>query len=179
MDPARSVVPVSRARGWYWPWLLASGMLGVVLINVVMLAVAASDANGAVVEADYYRKAVAWDRTLAARAASAALGWQPAVTLTRLDGPSGAVTVQLRDRAGRPLPGVRVEVTLIHNLAAAHPVHTRFQTASSGVGRQAVPLRWPGRWEARLIATRGPDRFEWEGRVELEDASGAAPSPAR
>ena len=71
-------------HGWYWPWLLATGLLGIVAVNVTMLFVANSDANGSVVEPDYYRKAVQWDSTMAHRAASDRLGWTASVACRSL-----------------------------------------------------------------------------------------------
>jgi len=178
MDAARSDVAVSRSRGWYWPWLLASGMLGIVGVNVVMFAVAASDANGAVVEADYYRKAVDWDRALAARAASAALGWRPSVTLARYTGGEGRLSVGLTDASGRSLTDATVDATLIHNRDAAHPVRVTLRSGSSGEHAAPVPLRWAGRWELRLVARRGADRFEWVGHVDAADLDVAVvPAP--
>ena len=77
-------------NGWYWPWLLVLGMSGIVGVNVVMLFVANSDANGVVVEPDYYRKAVQWDSTMAHRAASDLLGWTATVALSADAAAAGA-----------------------------------------------------------------------------------------
>jgi hypothetical protein len=79
-------------RGWYWPWLLATGLLGIVAVNVTMLLVANSDANGSVVEPDYYRKAVQWDSTMAHRAESDLLRWTAAVSLSAGGPPQGSTS---------------------------------------------------------------------------------------
>lgn len=164
-----------RRTGWYWPWLLVLGMLGIVGVNVAMLVVADSDANGAVVEADYYRKAVAWDSTLARRARSDALGWHAAIRLEARPEATPVVRVALADAAGRPVTGATVDAVLIHNVDAAHPRTVTLREAAPGEYRMAARLGHPGRWEVRLVATRGAERFEADARADLAADAPLAP----
>lgn len=163
-----------RRPGWYWPWLLTAGMAGLVSVNVAILVAANSDANGAVVEADYYRKAVEWDSTLARRARSAALDWHADVRLAPRQGETPLVRVVLTDAVGHPVTGAHVEAVLIHNADAAHPRAVTLPEGAPGAYAVGARLGLRGMWEVRLVATRGDARFELDTRVDL--ASG--PSPA-
>jgi len=156
-----------RRPGWYWPWLLTVGMAGLVSVNVAMLVAANSDANGAVVEADYYHKAVTWDSTLARRARSDALGWRAEVRLAPRAGATPVVRVALIDADGRPVTGATVEAVLIHNADAAHPRAVTLPERAPGAYATGARLGRPGLWEVRVVATRGDDRFETDVRTDL------------
>lgn len=149
-------------KGWYWPWLLATGMSGIVGVNVWMLFVATGDANGSVVEPDYYRKAVAWDSTMALRAASDALGWSAELRL------SGALlVVRLSDAAGAAVIGATVQATLIHNADASRHVEVVLRDLGDGRYSGATALTYPGRWEVRIDATRGRAHYVATRHAEL------------
>jgi nitrogen fixation protein FixH len=142
-------------------------------VNVVMLFAAGADPNGTVVEPDYYRKAVEWDRTMARRAASVALGWQANATLGGLDvsaaaaPPARTLTVDLRDASGTPIADAEVSATLIHNREASVPVAVALR-AVGAAGRYAGTgaLLHAGQWEVRVVARRGGERFETSLRIE-------------
>lgn len=152
-------------RGWQWPVLIGLALAFTVGVNVVMLFAAGADPNGTVVEPDYYRKAVEWDRTMARRAASAALGWR---ATARIGGTNAMrdLAVDLRDAQGVAIADAEVGVTLIHNREASTPLDAAL--APSGDGRYAarVPLPHAGQWEVRIVARRGSERFETSLRVE-------------
>lgn len=167
-------------RGWQWPVLIALSLAFTVGVNVVMLFAAGSDPNGTVVEPDYYRKAVEWDRTMARRAASASLGWSATATLGTAQaagsadaGPiatsvrlsSRALRVELRDAAGALIPDAEVSATLIHNREASTPVAIALNAVDGGYAGTGV-LTHAGEWEVRIVARRGTERFETSLRVE-------------
>lgn len=148
-------------KGWYWPWLLLAGMGGVVGANVWMAVVATSDANGSVVEPDYYRKAVRWDSTMAERTASDALGWTVTAALSadaaapEATPATATVNLTLLDRAGRGVAGAEVQVTLIHNADAGRPTELALRDLGDGrYGAEARLAQW-GLWEVRVRARRG------------------------
>ncbi len=147
-------------RGWYWPLLLIAGMSGIVGVNVWMLVVASGDANGSVVEPDYYRKAVAWDSTMALRAASDSLGWGTELSLSGSPaaGPApGGALLELRisDARGAAVSGATVQATLIHNADASRHVEVALKDAGDGRYTGAPVLAHPGLWEVRIDARRG------------------------
>ena len=51
-------------KGWYWPVVIVSLLVGGAAANIGFMIVANRDPTFAV-EPDYYRKAVDWDRTMA------------------------------------------------------------------------------------------------------------------
>jgi nitrogen fixation protein FixH len=152
-------------RGWYWPWLLGLGMSGIVGVNVVMLFVANSDANGVVVEPDYYRKAVQWDSTMAHRAASDLLGWKVSVALSADEAAPGSASraatlhVTLVDSAGAGVAGAAVQAVLIHNADAGRPLELALRDQGAGRYGAELPLGHAGLWEVRVSAERAGERF--------------------
>ncbi|MBX3134125.1 MAG: FixH family protein [Gemmatimonadaceae bacterium] len=147
-------------RGWQWPVLVTLALAFTVGVNVVMLFASSRDPNGTVVEPDYYRKAVEWDRTMARRAASAALGWSAEASLGASAEAGRELRVTLADRDGVPIADADVHVTLIHNREASTPLQV--QLAALGAGAYSAPAvaARGGLWEVRITARRGSERFE-------------------
>jgi nitrogen fixation protein FixH len=141
-----------------WPAAIA-GVLGVTVVANVVMLWAARHGDAPAIEADYYRKAVAWDSTLAARRASAALGWRADAGIGPLGRDGADVTVWLADSTGTALDGAGVRVVAIHNARGGTTVEGTL--APRGAGRYAgrLALARPGLWELRIEAARGPDRF--------------------
>lgn len=154
-------------KGWYWPWLLAAGMSGIVGVNVVMAVVANSDANGSVVEPDYYHKAVQWDSTMALRAASDALGWRADVVIAGVVGTPSRVELRLTDRDGTGVAGATVQAVLIHNSAAGRHVDLVLRDLGNGRYSAEAALPYPGLWEVRVEAVRGAEHFVETRRADL------------
>jgi hypothetical protein len=150
---------MTRKRGWYWPWLVTASLLFTVGVNVVMLFAATGDRNGAVVEPDYYRKAVEWDLTMARREASDRLGWVARASLLEAEGDSGTLVVEATGVDGAPVRGARFTGTLIHNRDAAHPTRAVLEERSAGRYESRVPIAHLGRWEVRLEGRRDAERF--------------------
>lgn len=152
-------------KGWQWPLLIGLALAFTVGVNVVMLFAAGSDPNGSVVEQDYYRKAVEWDRTMARRAASAALGWTATASLGAAEA-GRTLRVTLRDASGAAIADADVSATLIHNREASTPVALTLQPAGDGAYVATGALAHAGQWEVRIVARRGDDRFETSLRAE-------------
>ena len=162
-------------RGAYWPWLVSAALLFTVGVNVVMLFAANSDRNGSVVEPDYYRKAVAWDSTMARRAASDRLGWTAAATLERRMGDQAdrsAIVVRISDAEGAPVSGATARAVLIHNLDAGHPQQVELREQGPGLYTGTARISHPGRWEVRVEARRDEARFASVLFAEAAAASG-------
>lgn len=142
-----------------WPLLITAALAFTVVANMIMLFAAGGDPNASVVEPDYYRKAVEWDSTMARRSASDRLGWAAAVSLGGTVDGVRQVAVLLRDSTGMMVEGATIELTLIHNREASRPVSLTLQAAGAEgyEGTAAAPLN--GRWEVRVDARRGDDRF--------------------
>ena len=153
-------------KGWQWPVLVTLALGFTVGVNVVMLMASSSDPNGTVVEPDYYRKAVDWDRTMARQAASNALGWSATSSIGAANSAAREVRVLLRDSAGTPVSDAGVSVTLIHNREASEPVLASLRALGDGAyAGNAIAAR-AGLWEVRITARRGTERFEVTQRAE-------------
>jgi len=137
-----------------WPIAIV-GMLAVNVLATGVLMWAANDDEANAIEPDYYRKAVAWDSTVAARRHGAELGWRLDASIGALgaDG-TAAVAVTLADSTGAPLEGAAVTLEAIHNAHARHPLRAALPSAGAGRYEARVPLRWAGRWELRLEIAR-------------------------
>jgi hypothetical protein len=145
--------------GRRWPWGIAA-VLAITVAGNAAVYWAANDSNAAAVEPDYYRKAVEWDSTLAQGERNRRLGWVVEAGLAA--GPASAaraLSLGLRDAAGRPVAGAAVDIVAIHNTWAAEPVHAAAVTDAQGNLRMDLPLHHDGLWELRFVITRGSDRF--------------------
>jgi nitrogen fixation protein FixH len=149
-----------------WPAALVA-VLGITVVANALLLYAAHDRDAAVVERDYYRKAMTWDSTLAQERRNAELGW-------RLDAELGAVRtdgfaplrVRLAGRDGAPVAGAAIRVEAIHNRDARRVVAATLATGADGRGEVALRLGRAGQWELRFEATRGAERFTADLRRE-------------
>lgn len=146
-------------KGWHWPLLITAALLFTVGANVTMFFASGADPNGTVVEPDYYRKAVDWDRTMARRAASDSLGWRADAAFGAAAENARALTVTLSDSTGVAVADAQVMVTLIHNLDAAQQVQVALQPQDGGGYGARVAAPRSGRWEVRVDARRGDSRF--------------------
>ncbi len=158
-------------RGWQWPVLVTAALAFTVGVNVVMLFAAKADPNGTVVEPDYYRKAVEWDRTMAQRSASDALGWSASATLGSAT-PAEALRelrelrVVLHDSLGAAVSGAQVRAILIHNAEAARRVEVTLREAPNGEYVATTMAPHAGRWEVRVAVRRDAQRFAVTLHVE-------------
>lgn len=158
--------------GALWP-VAVVGVLAITVGANAWLLWEARDPNGAVIEPDYYRKAVAWDSLTARQGRSDALGWSADATIGPASGGRARVRVTLADSLGAPVAGAAVRVEGVHNLAAARPVTAALAETAPGVYEAVAPLARPGLWELRLAATRGADAFQ--ARLRREAPRAGAP----
>ncbi len=144
--------------GAAWP-LAIVGVLAVTVLANIGLFWAANEPGSAAVEPDYYRRALAWDRTQAAAARAARLGWHAEAVFGVPDGTGTPLELTLTDRTGAPVPGARVAVVGLHNLDFAHPI--AWSLTEHGRGGYTTRVRLPrsGRWELRVSAERGREQF--------------------
>ena len=68
--------------------------------------------------------------------------------------------VRLLDRSGQPVDGATVRVVAIHNREPDVRPGAVLRGEGDGRYEAAMPLRRSGRWELRVRAVRGGDRFE-------------------
>lgn len=136
-------------------------------VAVILLATRSGDPTPRTVP-DAYRRAVAYDRTVAARAASDALGWRAEPHLVAA-GRGDRLEVALLDRRGAPVAGAQVEASVRHRSRATGPTVALVETAP---GRYAAAVTAQGRGlhDVEVHATRGADRFLAARTLDLEAA---------
>jgi nitrogen fixation protein FixH len=148
-----------------WPVAIVGVLAVTVGANVVLL-YEAHGRDAAAIEPDYYRRALAWDSTLAQRARDLALGWRLEAHLGE-PGPAGTpLTVRLIDADGAPLADATVSVEAIHNAEGARRVRATLRPDHDGVHHALLPLAHRGLWELRFEAVRRGERFTATVRAE-------------
>jgi nitrogen fixation protein FixH len=141
-----------------WPVAIIGVLAVTVGANAVLL-YQAGDPDAAAVEPDYYRRAVAWDSTLAQRSRDAALGWRLAADLGA-PGPDGTpLTVRLTDARGAPLADALITVEAIHNAEGSRRLSAPMRRVPDGGYAAILPVARSGLWELRFEAVRHGERF--------------------
>lgn len=154
-----------------WPLAIVAVLAVTVAANIALLW-QANAAGSNDVEPDYYRRALAWDRTQAAHARSVALGWRADAGFAAA-GSGFMLEVVLEDSLARPLPGASVTVVGVHNLDPLHALTWKLDETASGHYSAVVALPYGGRWELRVSAHRGGD--DWLGVLHAEAPAAARP----
>jgi nitrogen fixation protein FixH len=153
-------------RGRWIPWIFV-GCFGIVLVvNSIMVYVAATTWTGIAVNRAY-DKGLTYNRNLEAAERQAALGWEASLVTEMADGLVGTLEVALNDADGTPL--YRADVVV----AFERPTHEGHDFAvelvQDGAGTYTAPFTapLPGVWDLRLVATKGTDRFVATERVVI------------
>ena len=147
---------MNPARGWP---IAIVGVLAVTVAGNVGLYLAANDRDAAIAEPDYYRRAVAWDSTLAEGRRSLALGWHVETRLVSAEDDSAALEIDATDRDGVPISGARAVVTALHSRPPMRQVEARATLGPDGTVAVPLPLARTGLWEFRLRLRRGTETF--------------------
>ena len=141
-----------------WPVAIA-GVLAITVGANLALLHWASAPDAAAIEPDYYRKAVAWDSTMAERAHDATLGWRLDATLGA-PGPAGApLEIRITDAAGAALRGGTVTVEAIHNAEPVRRPPVTLRETRPGFYSGVLPHARRGLWELRVEVRREGERF--------------------
>ena len=166
------VVPASTgmaarfiARGLHWPVFIVA-LLAVPVVAGGYLAWMATHDPTFAIESDYYRKAVAWDQTMAQEHANAALGWQTAVTATP-QGQQLDVAVQLRDTAAVGVADAKVHVEGFFLARSKDAQEADAKLGSDGRYHALLNLPHGGLHELRVRAERGQQIFTATHRLDV------------
>lgn len=143
-------------------WIFAIvGLLGVNVIAMVILAIAANNGGTQVIPA-YYDKAAHYDDEMARSVVSQALGWHADVAMT-----AGAIDVTVRDAAGGAIEGAKVRVTGYQRAHADEPLDVVLLT--SGPGRYRAGFRERRGWhDLVVVADRGGAHYTQRVVVEAK-----------
>jgi nitrogen fixation protein FixH len=140
-----------------WPLALVAVLALTVTANVWLLW-AANDEQSRALEPDYYRKALAWDSTMAEASRSVALGWRLSASIESAGAPGGRLLVTLSDSSGRPIEGAALTATTTPIAHADRAGRVALRETAGGYQAE-FPLVYQGLYEIRIEAVRGSDRF--------------------
>ena len=156
-----SAFPSNKGRDRWIPWSFFLGFLVVIVANGTLIWFALSTFGGLYVEQPYSR-GLTFNEALARAESSTELGWSMA-----LDVEDGRVTVFLSNAEGQGLEALSLRGQLVQPLGEAVPVELTFAPLRHGRYRGEVGDLAPGRWELRLVAERGADRFAATSRFVI------------
>ena len=149
-----------QLTGWHVLAIIV-GFFAVVIAVDVSFAVSAYRTFPGEVSSTPYEDGVAYNHKLAQMAAQARLGWTPVATLAS----DGGLRVEVRDRAGQPVRGLRMTGRMERPATESGRIAPSFHEAEPGV-YLAHPGRLMGAWDVSLVLLNGSgDRFEAERRL--------------
>jgi len=160
-----------------WPIGIAAVLGATVIANLVVMRIANGDAAFAI-EPDYYKRAVAFDSTLATERRSDALRWSASAQfLASTEAGHRTLSVTLTDAHGVPVQGATVSVAALANARANQVLTATLLESSPGRYQGSLAATFPGQWEVRIDAVRGAEHFIATTRTELSrsDRMPAAP----
>ncbi len=152
---------------WVWGWIAM--VVVVFLANLTMVVIARVTSPGLVVR-DYYEKGKNYNKTLKARAAEDALGWNATITSPDgllVDRPS-RITFSVVDSKGRPVDADYVELHSFRPSDAGADFSVPLTEISPGVYEGSVVYPLPGIWDIIVSVKRGDDTFESPQRIFID-----------
>jgi nitrogen fixation protein FixH len=145
-------------RSRWIPWAFVAFFVVVAAVQGVLVWFALESFSGLTTE-NAYQRGIAYNRTLAAKAAEMDLGW--AVTLAWRPDPAlpakGRLEVEVLDRLGQPLQGAEVKARLRRPVGPESTVEAALEPDA------------PGRYAAQLTL---PLRGQWDVDLDLATAAG-------
>ena len=164
-------------KGMGWPIGVAVILGATVVANLAVMRLASTDPAFAI-EPDYYKKAVAFDSTLAEARESFALGWTATSTIAMSKGVGeSTLTVALDDAQQQPISGATVTVVALANARSGDRLTSSLREVAPGRYESTIAARFAGQWEVRVDAVRGGEHFVTSTRTDMTVASpGLSPS---
>ncbi len=157
---ALSAEPRFRLTGWHVLAIIV-GFFALVIAVDVSFAVSAYRTFPGEVSATPYEDGVAYNRKLAQLAAQGRLGWTPVATVAA----DGGVRLEVWDRAGQPVRGLRVSAHMERPATESGRIVPTFREVEPGV-YLAQPGRLLGAWDVNLVMT-DQDRHSFEAERRL------------
>lgn len=148
-----------------WPIGIVAILATTIGVNIAVMRIAGND-PGFAVEPDYYRKAVAYDSTLAQARANSALGWRATAAIASNSRGALELHVELVDHSGTTVDADTVRAVAMYVARAASPDSLTLTRGADGTYRGALTSQHAGQWEVRIDARRANDRFTSVLRVE-------------
>jgi nitrogen fixation protein FixH len=154
-------------RSLWIPWALGGIFLVFLIANGVMVYFAGRSWTGLETEGAY-EKGLAYNDTIAAAEAQAALGWRVDVETGVANAREAWVEVRLEDRDGRPIAAQRVWVRLVRPTSEGHDRTASLTPVGAGRYRGLIDLPLPGQWDLRVWIEHAGGVYQTSHRVFLK-----------
>lgn len=154
-------------KGWHVLAIILAFFGVTIGVNSVFVSYALSTFSGED-EAQPYLKGLAYNQTLAAHAAQAALGWTAEIEAKRIEGGDVMVRVRLVNRDAQPMSALDVAVRLRHPANSHLDREISLSPAGGGAYEARVTGLARGQWDM-IAVTKSSDgtRFQATRRVLL------------
>lgn len=152
----------ARKSDRWIPWYIVAFFVVVAILDGIFVYLATSTHTGVVSE-QAYDKGLAYNDTVAAAEAQAALGWQHAIHLE-----GGMLVFTLNGNDGVALNGAAVKAVIKRPIGDAQDFTLELRAA--GDGRYEVPVSFPanGQWDARVYALWQDQDYQAHKRLIVE-----------
>lgn len=161
--------------GMGWPIGIAVILGTTIVANLAVMRLASNDPAFAI-EPDYYKKAVAFDSTIATERRSLDLGWTATSTFAPSDSAGQqTLTVTLADAQQAPVQGAAVTVVALANARANDLLSATLHEVSPGRYQATLAARFAGQWEVRVDAVRGTEHFVASTRTDVGRSADSSP----
>jgi nitrogen fixation protein FixH len=145
-------------KGWHVGAMIGTFFAVVIGVNATFITLATQTFPGEIVKKSYVQ-GLQYNKTIAARARQAAMGWRAEAELVRVaSGP--IVRIRMVDRSGQPLPALALSGALKRGVTAAEDHALVFAAADDGAYEAALPADLgKGRWLLSARADGGAEPF--------------------
>ena len=155
---------VTRFLPHWVPMLFVGGFLVVIGVNGTLIYFAQDTFSG-LETASPYERGLDYNKTLAAEAAQERLGWISQATISGESGAERTLTIQMTDRDGRPLNGLKLAAYLVRPSNQGLDVAIAPRRAGDGTYVASFVLPATGQWELRVVAH--DDDVAWQHSERL------------
>lgn len=161
-----------RNSGRVWPMLI----VGLILMNMGIVAItiyAATRDPSVATEPDYYAKALNFNETIRQREINAQLGWSADCSITATER-NTELSVDLRDRAGRPITGATVSAVAFASARSGQRQTLTLASSRDTPGVYAAPIRIEraGLWIVRVSVRHADGVFTHDTELMIPVSRG-------
>jgi nitrogen fixation protein FixH len=148
-----------------WPIGIVAVLATTIGVNLAVMRIAGNDPAFAI-EPDYYRKAVAYDSTMAQAESNRVLGWKATASIVATEEGEPQLRIRLVDVSGASIDDATVTAVAMYVARAASPDTVSLRLAGDGEYVGALEKTHAGQWEVRIAAHRATERFTSIARIE-------------
>jgi nitrogen fixation protein FixH len=153
----------SRIDRWI-PWMFVAFLAVVLVANGTLVAIALSTWTG-LSTTNAYQKGLAYNQTLEAARAQAALGWQAELVFTQLEEQRGRLDLFLKNAAGVPIERAEVRASLVRPTQQGHDFDLLLESRGGGKYTHTIEVPIAGIWDTRVNVEKEQQVFYLQRRI--------------